>query len=284
MDLSVKTVEHAPPPEVRGPTAKARLVVGPSDFAGQSPFLLMAEDWYSRPAGFPTHPHRGMETVSFVLDGQVVHEDHTGGHGVLDKGDVQFMTAGAGVLHSENPGPAGVHSLQLWLNLPARLKRVPARYANMRRADAPVHRSPGVDISIYAGRVEEVHAPFGSTWPLTLLDMRLEELTAYALPLPAGERVFVYMLEGETEIGTPGQTVSAGDVVWMDLSPDSAGNAVLRFQSNFSKVRALIFASPPIDEPVIARGPFVMNTELEIDEAYADYRAGRFTQGAEVLA
>lgn len=284
MDLSIKSVERAPPPEVRGPTASARLVVGPSDFAGQSPFLLMAEDWYSPPAGFPTHPHRGMETVSFVLDGQVVHEDHTGGHGVLDKGDVQFMTAGAGVLHSENPGPAGVHSLQLWLNLPARLKRVPARYANMREADAPVYRKAGIEVAVYAGRVEDVSAPFGSTWPLTLLDLRLDELIAYALPLPAGERVFVYVLEGQTEIGTPAQTVSAGDVVWMDLSPGGAGETVLRFQSNFSKVRALVFASPPIDEPVIARGPFVMNSEAEIDEAYADYRAGRFARPAAAMA
>ena len=104
------------------------MVIPPEDVAEHSPFLLMAEDWFAPPAGFPTHPHRGIETVTFVLAGELVHADHTGGTGRLGAGDVQFMTAGGGVMHSEMPGPGGVQSLQLWLNLPARLKRVAARY------------------------------------------------------------------------------------------------------------------------------------------------------------
>src|SRR5271157_5709097 len=140
MQLTIKSVEAAGPPEARGPQHRARLVISPENVAEHSPFLLMAEDWFAPPAGFPTHPHRGIETVTFVVAGELTHQDHTGGAGRLSAGDAQFMTAGGGVMHSEMPGPGGVQTLQLWLNLPARLKRVKARYQNVLGPDAPAHR------------------------------------------------------------------------------------------------------------------------------------------------
>src|SRR6516164_10061522 len=135
MQLSIWSIESAGPPEARGPGHRARMAISPVRIPEHSPFILMAEDWFAPPAGFPTHPHRGIETVTFVLAGELLHEDHTGGKGRLGAGDAQFMTAGGGVMHSEMPGPNGVQTLQLWLNLPARLKMTPARYADLRRAD-----------------------------------------------------------------------------------------------------------------------------------------------------
>ena len=152
MQLSIKTVEPAGRIQPRAPNHRARMVISPENVEEHSPFLVMAEDWFAPPAGFPTHPHRGIETVTFVLSGELIHGDHTGGAGRLHAGDAQFMTAGGGVMHSEMPGPEGVRTLQLWLNLPARLKRAKARYRDMLGANAPVHRRPGVEPDIEHGQ------------------------------------------------------------------------------------------------------------------------------------
>ncbi len=181
----------------------------------------MAEDWFAPPAGFPTHPHRGIETVTFVLAGALIHADHTGGAGRLKAGDAQFMTAGGGVMHSEMPGPEGVQSLQLWLNLPARLKRVAARYQNVLEQDAPVHRAQGVEAQIYSGRFGDLVVPHASTWPLTLFDLKLAAGAGLDAPLPAGDRVFAYVLEGEVLLGREGRPAKAGDVAW--AAPSSGG-------------------------------------------------------------
>jgi redox-sensitive bicupin YhaK (pirin superfamily) len=279
MKLTIDSVQRAQPRQAGAATHHNRLVVLPGDFAAQSPFLLMAEDWFAPPSGFPTHPHRGMETVTFVLEGRLEHKDHTGAQGDLGAGDVQFMTAGNGVLHSEMPGPGGVHSLQLWLNLPAAKKRTPARYAEMRGADAPVHRAPGVEARLYAGRLGDVVVPHGSTWPLTLIDLRLEAGAAFDLPVPAGERAFAFVVSGEGTIGAEAVPIGAESVAWPERSDGREGFDVLPFTAR-TVLRAIVFASPAIDEPVIARGPFVMNTMAQIEEAYADYRAGRLTEPA----
>jgi redox-sensitive bicupin YhaK (pirin superfamily) len=260
MQLSIKSVDSASPPEARAPGHSARMVIPPVDVAEHSPFLLMAEDWFAPPAGFPTHPHRGIETVTFVLDGELEHADHTGGTGQLGEGDVQFMTAGGGVMHSEMPGPGGVQSLQLWLNLPARLKRVAARYQNILRSDAPAYAQEGVEARVYAGKLGDIVVAHASTWPMTLIDLKIEAGAAFAAPIPAGQRAFAYVLEGEAVPSSSGE----GD----DALPARAATAS----------RLLIFASPIIDEPVAMGGPFVMNTKEEILEAFADLRAGRLIQ------
>lgn len=270
MDLTIERMHQASAMHMSGPTHRKRMVVAPGDFAAQSPFLMMAEDWFAPPAGFPTHPHRGMETVTVVLDGQIVHRDHTGAHGVLDAGDVQFMTAGAGVLHSEMPGPHGVHTLQLWLNLPAAQKRTPARYVDQRLARTKVHRAEGVEARVYAGRLGDIEQPHGSTWPITLIDLILAPGGGFAVPIPPGARAFVYVLRGAALAG--GQRLAADTVAW--IAPAQGEEASLRFAAE-TAFRALVFASPPIDEPVVAGGPFVMNTVAEIEQAFADYRASR---------
>lgn len=272
MDLTIERMHQAGALHMSGPTHRKRMVVPPGDFAVQSPFLMMAEDWFAPPAGFPMHPHRGMETVTVVLDGQIVHRDHTGAHGVLDAGDVQFMTAGAGVLHSEMPGPQGVHTLQLWLNLPAAKKRTPARYVDQRLARTPVHREDGVAARVYAGRLGDIEQPHGSTWPIALVDLSLDPGAAFAVPIPRGARAFVYALHGTARQGD--DHVAADTVAWIAPAHGEAESNPLRVVAE-TAFRALVFASPTIDEPVVAGGPFVMNTAAEIEQAFADHRAGR---------
>jgi quercetin 2,3-dioxygenase len=277
MQLSIKSVDSAGPPEARGPGHSARMVIPPEHVAEHSPFLLMAEDWFAAPAGFPTHPHRGIETVTFVLAGELVHADHTGGTGRLGAGDVQFMTAGGGVMHSEMPGPGGVQSLQLWLNLPARLKRVPARYQNILRSEAPTDAHEGVEARLYAGKLGDIVGAHASTWPMTLIDLKIKPGAAFDAPIPAGQRAFAYVLEGQAALGAEKRQVKAGDVAWAVPSSGGDGDDALPARAATAS-RLLIFASPIIDEPVAMGGPFVMNTREEILEAFADLRAGRLIQ------
>lgn len=275
MRLEIRSVEQAGAPQHRGVNHRARLVIPPENVADHSPFLLMAEDWFSPPAGFPTHPHRGIETVTFVLEGELLHRDHTGGEGRLSPGDAQFMTAGGGVLHSEMPGPQGVRTLQLWLNLPARLKRSPARYRDVRRSDAASVRRDGLEARVYSGRFGDVAASDASLWPLTLVDANFEVGAAFDFPVPAGSRAFAFLLEGGATLGVEERQVSAGDVAWIATSDE---DATLDVSASDGAARLLFYSSPVIDEPVAMGGPFVMNTREEILEAFADLRAGRLTE------
>lgn len=277
MRLSVQSLESAGAPEARGAGHRARLVIPAAHIPEHSPFLVMAEDWFAPPAGFPTHPHRGIETVTFVVSGELVHADHTGGAGRLGAGDVQFMTAGGGVMHSEMPGPEGVHTLQLWLNLPARLKRVRARYQNVVAADAPALREPGLEARLYAGKLGDLAAPFATVWPMTLIDLKLEPGAGFEAPVPMGQRVFALILDGQAALGAEKRASKAGDVAWAAVSPGGDGFDALPLAAGAAPARVLVFASPIIDEPVAIGGPFVMNTQEEILEAFADLRAGRLT-------
>jgi quercetin 2,3-dioxygenase len=278
MSLEINSVERGGPIEDRGVNHRARLAIAPERVAEHSPFLLMAEDWFAPPAGFPTHPHRGMETVTFVLEGELLHKDHTGGEGSLGAGDAQFMTAGGGVLHSEMPGPGGVRSLQLWLNLPARLKRTRAGYRDVRLGDAAHLRGDGTEARLYSGRLGGIAVPQATAWPMTLVDATLEPGATLALAVSAGERAFALVLEGETLLGANAQKVSAGEVAWAALPGEDTSLAA---SAPNARTRLLFYASPVIDEPVAMGGPFVMNTREEILEAFADLRAGRLTAPAE---
>ncbi|WP_339539557.1 pirin family protein [Pseudomonas sp. RA_15y_Pfl2_54] len=276
MTLSILKIGHAGEPQYRGTNHFARLVISPENAVENSPFLLMAEDWFAPPAGFPTHPHRGMETVTFVVDGQLLHEDHTGASGTLSAGAVEFMTAGAGVFHSEMPGPHGVHSLQLWLNLPASLKSTPARYSDLDQANAPVYREAGVEARVYAGSLGDVHMPYGSTWPITLIDLKLDAGITFDLPVPAEQRVFVYLLAGDALLGIEEQQVATGHVAWTSIPPADQ-LSTLRVSARTS-LRLLMYASCIINEPIVLGGPFVMNTEQEITQAFMDINSGHFVK------
>jgi hypothetical protein len=269
MPKIVSRVSRVIPQGATSQVQNKQLVVGAEGYDATSPFLFLSEDWFGRPGGFEEHPHRGMQTVTFILEGALEHRDHTGAHGVLKAGDVQWMTAGHGVLHSEMPhGAEQAHTLQLWLNLPAKMKMIPARYKDQRFADTPIRRVPGGEIRVYAGKSGEVSHTHGSDWPMWLLEIRLEKGARVSQEIPGEHRGFVYVLEGRAAIG--GKEVKKGEVAWFE--PGEGDELSIAAHENF---RGLLFSGSPIDEPVVAYGPFVMNTKQEIQQAFMDYQAGR---------
>lgn len=250
------------------------VVVEPGRWEVHDPFLLMFEDWFSA-VGFEWHPHRGVETVTVVLEGELEHRDNSGGHGVLGPGDVQWMTAGRGIVHTELAHRGReVHTLQLWLNLPADRKLVAPRYQDLRGAEVPVRREPGVEARVFAGTSGAVTGPAQRHVPVTMVDVRLDPGAVFVQDLSAADRGFAYVLDGEGRFGRDAREVAAGQVAHFEAATDPADASFAATAT--SPLRFLLFAGPPLHEPVVAHGPFVMNTEAQIVEAFADYRAGRF--------
>jgi redox-sensitive bicupin YhaK (pirin superfamily) len=215
-----------------------------------------------------------MQTVTFVVEGGLEHRDHTGAYGVLGEGDVQWMTAGRGVIHSEMPRPPGVHTLQLWLNLPAAQKMAEASYRDQRRDEAPAMRGDGFEVRVYSGKLDGVEHPHSSIWPLELFDVRAEPGKEIPIEVLPGYRAFLYVLTGSARLLPEDVAVKEEDVVWFRPVPRGAENGTFRIRTD-TAFRALVFAGPVIEEPVVAHGPFVMNTIEEIRAAYEDYRHGR---------
>ena len=216
-----------------------------------------------------------MQTVTFVVDGALEHRDHTGGHGVLREGDVQWMTAGRGVMHSEMPhADEMAHTLQLWLNLPAKMKMMPARYVNQSRAEVPAQTGDGTEMRVYAGRAGNEDMPHGSDWPMMMLDIHADAGRTLRPEVPAGYRGFLYVMLGRAKLGANAADVTAPSVAWFDPSSGD-GTDTLTIVAD-EPFRAVLCAGPPIDEPVVFGGPFVMNTQDEIRQAFVDFRSGRF--------
>jgi quercetin 2,3-dioxygenase len=269
MQRRVSRVGHAIPQGASSQVENKQIVVGSEGWENTTPFLFLSEDWFGAPKGFEEHPHRGMQTVTVILEGALEHRDHTGAHGILKAGDVQWMTAGHGVLHSEMPyGNETAHTLQLWLNLPRKLKMIPARYQDQRLADTPVRTIPKGKILVYAGRSGDVSHPHGSDYPMSLLDIRLSAGASLGQEVSTRDRGFVYVLDGTAAIG--GKPTAKGDIAWFD--PGEGDNLEIAAEEDF---RGLLFAGEPIHEPAVAYGPFVMNTKQEIQQAFLDYQSGR---------
>ena len=240
-----------------------------------NPFLLLMEDWFPRGV-FDRHPHRGMETVTYVIDGRLDHYDNYGNKGSLLPGNVQWMTAGRGIIHNEQP-PDGVtvHSLQLWVNLPAADKMVEPRTQNLVAADLPVRREKGAEIRVFSGRSGDLVAPTKNYSPVTMLEVRLEAGAHIRQELPADYNAFLVVLEGDGLICGDQSPVHAGEVVWLTRTDDD-GLSEVNIAGGTASLRVLLYAGRPLRGPVAARGPFVMNTEEQIRQAYIDYREGRF--------
>jgi redox-sensitive bicupin YhaK (pirin superfamily) len=253
----------------------ARRLIDGRDPALTDPFVVMAEDWMPRGA-FPLHPHRGIETVTFVIDGAVEHRDSAGHSGVIYAGDAQWMTAGRGVQHEEN-APEGTiaHTVQLWVNLPAAEKMTEPRYQDLIGASMPVRLEPGVEIRVFSGEAGGVTSPTLNHVPVTMLDVRIEPGAAVSQRLPASDNAFVYIYAGEAKIGAEAKLLRAGQLAWLSRS-DESGSSELMLAAETSAVRLLVFSGRPLREPIAFGGPFVMNTQAEIRQAFADFRAGRF--------
>lgn len=250
-------------------------VLQPGNWAEYDPFLALMEDWF-REGTFDDHPHRGIETVTIVLEGHLQHRDNHGGAGLLGPGDVQWMTAGHGIIHAEDP-VAGevVHSLQLWLNLPRSQKMTAPRYQDLMKASIPVRREPGALIRVFSGSSAGVTAATLNHTPVTAVELVLEPGAQVSQDLPSSYNGFIYILEGSGSFGVDGIRGEKGQVLWLGAADGAEASQVMVHAE--TPLRALLMAGQPLGEPVVAYGPFVMNTEEEIRQAFADYRAGRFT-------
>jgi redox-sensitive bicupin YhaK (pirin superfamily) len=239
------------------------------------PFLLLDEIHSDRPEdwlpGFPTHPHRGFETVTYVVDGAFEHRDSMGNHGRLARGSAQWMTAGHGIVHSEMPGQreGGMWVFQLWVNLPAAAKMMPPRYQDIAPERIALAHAEDAHVRLVAGTLGGHRGPVEGivTAPL-LLDARLEGRGRTTLPVPTEHAAFAYVIDGRVRFGEGGPWVLAGQLAV--LGPGDRVTA-----RTDGAARFLLAAARPIGEPVARSGPFVMNTDAELQQAWADYRAGQ---------
>jgi quercetin 2,3-dioxygenase len=271
-------------PTADGAGVKLRRSLGSQRGVHVDPFLMLDE--------FPAHPHRGFETVTYMLDGHMRHEDHLGNRGDLGPGDVQWMTAARGIIHSEMPqqSEGRMRGFQLWLNLPAKEKMKPAAYRDVPARDIPVVKlAGGGEVKVIAGALHldgaatagPVNGPINgrgaqlSTDPM-YLDVRLPAGAVFTAPIRAGYNAFLYLYEGSAVIGAEG--------VARPLPHRAAGvlsdGDELRVRADASGVQFLLLAARPLREPVVQYGPFVMNTREEIEQAVADYRSGRLASAA----
>jgi redox-sensitive bicupin YhaK (pirin superfamily) len=274
-------------PTSDGAGVKLRRSLGSQRGLHVDPFLMLDEFYSDDPndyiAGFPSHPHRGFETVTYMLDGHMRHEDHLGNRGDLGPGDVQWMTAARGIIHSEMPQQreGRMRGFQLWLNLPSKEKMKPAGYRDIPAREIPRVKLPqGGEVRVIAGTLElNGNATSGpvngtgarlSTDPL-YLDVHLPAGVEFSAPTAAGHSAFLYAYEGSTMIGTPGAAKRLPNRAAGVLSE---GDSV-HVQAGAEGVRFLLLAARPLREPVVQYGPFVMNTREEIEQALADYREGR---------
>lgn len=266
-----------------------------SSFSAFDPFLLLDELGPinlkpNQAKGAPDHPHRGFETVTYVLDGRLEHKDSEGHAGLLNPGDVQWMTAGAGVVHSEMPEAqftqAGgrLHGIQLWVNLPQREKMIPPRYQEIPAAQIPFAQTESGDITVrvIAGEALGAKAVIETRTPIIYLHFTLQPGATLVQPVPPEYNAFAYVLEGsglfgsEQKLGGDGQMVIfAQDGETVSVVNDPSQGAIAHPTQAESPLEFLLIAGVPLNEPVARYGPFVMNTEAEILEAIEDYRNGR---------
>ena len=279
-------------PTSDGAGVKLRRSLGSQRGLHVDPFLMLDEFYSDNPddyvAGFPSHPHRGFETVTYMLDGHMRHEDHLGNRGDLGPGSVQWMTAARGIIHSEMPqqSEGRMRGFQLWLNLPSKEKMKPAGYRDIPAGEIPQVLLPkGGEVKVIAGTLTldgaSTSGPVNgsgaklSTDPM-YLDVRLPAGAVFSAPVAAGYNAFLYTYEGSADIGPAG---AAKPLPHRAAGVLSDGESV-RVQAAAEGVRFLLLAAKPLREPVVQYGPFVMNTREEIEQALADYRDGRLGAAA----
>ena len=265
-----------------GAGVKLRRSLGGQQQVRLDPFLMLDEFSSNDPndyvAGFPAHPHRGFETVTYMLEGHMLHEDHLGNQGHLKTGGVQWMTAGRGIIHSEMPQQVSgaMRGFQLWINLPAVEKMKPAAYKDIQVDDIPkVTLDNGTSVKVIAGSFEGdekvVQGPIqGITTAPLFLDMQLPADTQFEHRIPKEQNAFIYIYEGDLEVGSP-----------MQVAPKQAaiilGNGDrLKVKAGSTGARFIVLAALPLHEPIVQYGPFVMNTRTEIEQAIDDYQNNRF--------
>jgi redox-sensitive bicupin YhaK (pirin superfamily) len=272
---------------IEGAGVKLRRSFGPSRKNAFDPFLLFDHFAFNDPiegpiVGFPQHPHRGIETVTYMLEGSTRHRDSLGNSGVIGAGDVQWMTSGRGILHEELPrrGPDGkVDGFQLWVNLPAAHKMDAPRYQEIRADEIPCMAIDGGELRLIAGELKGSSGPVAEIAAQPLyLDVRLDPDGLLTLDLPDHHTAAAYVFEGEAEFGRDNS--GGGEIVRaVRMAVFSRGDKLSLKAGGESGVRFVLFAGLPFNEPIVPHGPFVMNTEAEIRQALQDLRNGTFIDG-----
>lgn len=260
-----------------GDGVRLKRVFGGGDLSRFDPFLMMdefgSEESSDYIGGFPSHPHRGFETVTYMLEGHMQHRDHLGNVGELKNGDVQWMTAGSGIIHSEMPQQkeGRMRGFQLWLNLAAKDKMQKASYQDIPAREIPQLTRQGASIKAIAGSIGTLHGRVQRdiTEPL-YLDINIEDASYQErFDVPEGHTVLLYVYEGEVKVSDQLLTKSRMARLSRSGPVDLAGAG---------PARVLLIAGRPLKEPIVSYGPFVMNTREEIEQALADYRDGMLTR------
>ncbi len=278
MTTSRKIITISPGrPASDGDGVKLTRLMGTPDIKHLDPFLLLDNFESDKPddyiGGFPTHPHRGFETVTYLLAGRMRHKDNAGHEGVINPGDVQWMTAGRGILHSEMPEQQDglLQGFQLWINLPAKDKMTAPRYQEYAAAHIPRETvAPGVEIKVISGTTDQGVEGIVrgiATAPL-FLDITLTKGQPFSQQVPKSHNGFLYVIEGRV-------SVEGMELKERHLGILGTGDHVT-LTAGAEGARVLLLAGQRIDEPIARSGPFVMNTEAELKQAYQDYRSGRF--------
>jgi hypothetical protein len=262
-----------------GAGVKLKRSIGTHHINYLDPFLMLDEfgsenkDDYI--AGFPPHPHRGIETVTYMLDGEFEHEDSTGAKGKMSSGDVQWMKTGEGIIHSEMPAMSEgkLHGFQLWVNMPAKLKMNKPEYIYIDAKQMKVHKDSEKKIKIIAGKFGKVEGPVkGHNIEPIYFDVELEKDKEFDFDLPSTHNSFLYLIDGEIKVG--------------DKNHEQVNNSTLIILTKgkklkvkgISKSKFLLISGKPIGEPIARGGPFVMNTKEEILKAIEDYHNGNFVR------
>ncbi len=259
---------------LEGAGVKLKRVLGNDDDSTLDPFLLLDHFGSDNPKdyikGFPWHPHRGMETVTYMWTGEVEHGDSMGNKGAIKSGDVQWMTAGSGIIHQEMPQKYNglMQGFQLWVNLPAKKKMVDPKYRGIVKEQIPMVQKEGVKIKIIAGKLKEIQGPVRDlAIDIGYFDVELAPGKTFEHPTPKTDTLFAYVVEGAIE-------VQGKDITQGQCSVFGEGDFAKISSKNGS--RFLFVSGEPLNEPVAWRGPIVMNTEEELEKAYEELRAGTF--------
>ena len=258
--------------------------IGTRELDHLDPFLLLDHFASRNPddfqAGFPLHPHRGIETVTYVLTGEVRHRDTLGNSGSIGAGDLQWMTAGGGIMHEEMPQsrPEGIAGFQLWVNLPAKLKMTAPRYRDVRSASIPVITTDeGARVRVIAGRVgDTAGAVSGIAADPVYLDVTVPAHATFTQPITRGHAAFVYVFEGKARIAADG--AKDGTVIPHPRLVVLGEGDLVKVAADAGPARFLLVSGKPLREPIARYGPFVMNTREEIEQALRDLRQGTFVK------
>ncbi len=267
-------------PTVEGGGVRLVRAFGSEETARLDPFLMLDDFHSENPAdyagGFPSHPHRGMETVTYMISGASEHADNLGHHGRIGPGEVQWMTAGSGIIHEEMPQATGgrLQGFQLWVNLPAAKKMMAPRYQDIRKEIIPVlEPSAGVEVRVIAGKVGESMGPVRDLIvPVELLDVKMGPNSLFEHVVPSDRTAFAYIFEGEASFGD--ERWRAGEEHLIIFG--GGDNVVVRTEN--TGARFLMASGKPLHEPIAWRGPVVMNSEEELKQAFREIREGTFVR------